>query len=197
MAPHASDDEEIIEAVLRGQPDRYAELVVKYQRAAWKIAYGFVGNMDDARELSQNGFVKAYWNLRRFQRRAKFSTWLYRIVVNECKDFFKRARRRPATVSLSGQTSEGEEIVFDVEDPSGTPSDRLANRELAAQIGAAIAALPAQQREAFLLHHVNGLSLDDAAEVMGCRVGTVKAHVFRACERLRERLAAARHAEAV
>ena len=182
-------DAEVIAAVLQGDADRYAELVIRYQQAAWKLAYSVVGNLDDAKELSQNSFVKAYRHLRRFRKQARFSTWLYRIVVNECKDFFKRKARRPRMVSLGSDEDPDEAIVFEVADPGGDPSDQLASHELARCLQQAIGALADQQRTAFMLHHLNGLPIDEVAGVMGCRVGTVKSHLFRACERLRAQLA--------
>lgn len=182
-------DAEIIDAVLSGDINRYAELVHRYQLAAWKMAYGFVGNMEDAKELSQNGFVKAYQHLRQFRRRSSFSTWLYRIIVNECKDFFKRKARQPKLVSLIPDPDEDDPVLFEVEDPAGDPSDTMVNQELAKHLGEAIRGLPMKQRQAFVLHHVHGMSLEETSSVMGCRVGTVKAHVFRACEQLRVRLA--------
>lgn len=179
-----SSDAEIIEAVLGGDTDRFSELVVRHQQQVWNLAYGLVGNFEDARELSQNGFVKAYLHLRGFRREAKFSTWLYRIVVNECKDFFRRAAREPDLQSLSGDAPE-DEVLFDVADPAGIPSDLLETQEMARRLSAAMETLPTRQRAAFALHHLQGLSLEEAGRVMGCRVGTVKAHLFRACEALR------------
>lgn len=186
--PVEARDVEVIEAVLRGEADRYAELVIRYQTAAWTLAYRFVGNWEDAKELSQNGFIKAYQHLRRFRRRAAFSTWLYRIIVNECKDFFKRKARRPAMVSLGSDPADDDPVLFEAADPSGDPGTALADRELAKQMSTAIEGLPMKQHEAFVLHHLQGLSLEEAARVMRCRVGTVKAHLFRACEQLRSRL---------
>ncbi len=180
----ASDDE-VIEAVLHGDIDRYAELVTRYQAAAWRMAYSFVGNLEDAKELSQNGFVKAYQHLGQFRGRSKFSTWLYRIVANECKDFFKRKARQPAVVSLDPDPERDDPVLFDLADDAGGPRDVLANRELATELGMAIQQLYGNQRAAFILHHLNGLSLEETAHIMGCRVGTVKAHLFRACEKLR------------
>ena len=177
-------DEEAIDAVLRGEVERYAELVDRYQAAAWKLAYSAVGNFDDARELSQNGFVKAYQQLGRFRRDAKFSTWLYRIVMNECLDFLRRRARHP-TVALEAPGDDGRMIRFEVEDPAAGPGEQAMNRELARTLGAAIQLLPGQQRTAFVLHHLQGLEIAEAAGVTGCRPGTVKSHVFRACEQLR------------
>jgi RNA polymerase sigma-70 factor (ECF subfamily) len=184
-----STDAEVIDAVLRGDTERYAELVTRHERAAWKLAYSFVGNWEDAKDISQNGFVNAYQRLRSFRRDAKFSTWLYRIIVNECKDFFKRKSRRPAAVSIVAQPYDEECVVFELADADGTPREVLMERELAVKLTQAIQMLPMQQQTAFILHHLHGVLLDDVAEMMDCRVGTVKTHVFRACAQLRVHLA--------
>lgn len=182
-------DTEIIESVLEGEVDRYAELVNRYQSAAWQVAFGLVGNWEDAKDLSQNGFVKAYQHLRAFRREARFSTWLYRIVVNECKDFLKRRGRIPQVVAWLPDPEADGFVLFDVEDPARHAGQVALDHELARHLSVAVRALPLQQRTAFVLHHLQGLSIEEAAGVMKCRIGTVKAHLFRACERLRERLA--------
>ena len=179
----------MIQRVLGGEVEAYAMLVRRHERAAVQVAYSFVGNFEDARELSQNGFVKAYRALGRFHQRAKFSTWLYRIIANECKDFFRAKARRPKLVHWSSGSEDDEGVVFEVEDPRADPRQALAQRELARQLQSAIETLAGKQREAFVLRHLNGLPLGEVAEMMGCRPGTVKAHLFRACERLRARLA--------
>ena len=188
----ADDDARTIQAVLSGEVDRYAELVDKYQGRALKVAFSLLGNYEDAKDVSQEAFVSAYRALRRFRGGAKFSTWLFRIVVNECKDVYRHRAHRPLVVATVGTADpDGDEsagLFVEVDDPAADPSEQLANRELSQAIGRAIATLPMNQRSAFLLHHVQGLSLEDTAAVMGCRVGTVKSHVFRSTERLRTSL---------
>lgn len=181
-------DTEIIESVLEGEVDRYAELVTRYQSAAWQVAFGLVGNWEDAKDCSQNGFVKAYQHLQAFRREAKFSTWLYRIVVNECKDFLKRRQRTPQAISLLPDPEADGFVLFDVVDPAKDSGQLAVDHELARQVSVAVRALPVQQRTAFVLHHLQGLSIEEASGVMRCRIGTVKAHLFRACEHLRSRL---------
>lgn len=180
-----ASDAEVIEAVLQGDVERYGDLVERYQFAAWKLALSFVGNAEDAKEMAQNGFVQAYRRLRQFRGESKFSTWLYRIIANECKDFFRARARRPETVPLSIDNSEEDSIPFEMADPGGDPRDVFASRELAIRIARALERLPMNQRTAFVLHRLNGLPLQEVSEVMGCRVGTVKAHLFRATETLR------------
>jgi len=187
-------DAETIQAVLNGDVDRYAELVDKYHGPAVRLAFSFLGNHEDARDVSQEAFVSAYRSLDRFRRTAKFSTWLYRIIVNKCKDACRRRARQPATVASVGSSDLQDDpdeglFVVDVADPGADPGARLAHQELARTLSAAIGCLPMTQRTAFVLHHVHGLSLEEAAGVMGCRLGTVKSHVFRATESLRRHLA--------
>ena len=181
-------DLEIIQAVPQGDVERYGELVQRYQLAAWKLAFSFVGNMEEAKDVSQNGFVKAYRHLHRFRAGAKFSTWLYRILANECKDSLRRKVRQPEMVPMAAESEaslDGEGPLFEPADPGANPRHAAANREMAGRLSQAIRRLPMKQRSAFLLHHVNGLPLAEVSQVMGCRVGTVKAHLFRASESLR------------
>ena len=181
-----ASDPEVIDAVLRGEIGRYGELVERYQRPCWQLAYGLVGNLEDAKDLAQNGFVKAYRNLARFRSEAEFSTWLYRIIVNECKDFLRCKSRQPALLPLHSANSEDHDpILFDVADPAGDPCDFFQARELAQRISRAIRELPMKQKTAFLLHHLQGLTLGELAQAMGCRIGTVKSHLFRATEAIR------------
>lgn len=187
----ADSDVEIIEAVLDGDVDRYAELVDKYQDVAIKVAFSMLGDYEDARDASQEAFVSAYRSLGRFRGGAKFSTWLYRIVVNECKDVYRRRARQPSVVATVGEPDaalDGAGLFVDVEDSAASPRDQLANRELGKQLSAAIGRLPMKQRTAFLLHHVHGLPLEEVAAVMRCRLGTVKSHIFRATDHLKEAL---------
>lgn len=189
----ADADADAIQAVLAGDIDRYAELVDRYQERAIRLAFGFVGNFEDARDVAQDAFVSAYRSLSRFRGSSRFSTWLYRIVINRCKDIHRHRARHPvvaAGVGGAGDDADGESSLFvDAADPGPGPGDQLANRELGRRLTTAIRSLPMTQRTAFLLHHVHGVSIEEAAGIMGCRPGTVKSHLFRATASLRERLA--------
>ncbi len=186
----AQSETETIHAVLGGDVDRYAELVDKYQSQALRLAFSLLGNYEDAKDVSQEAFVNAYRSLRQFKGSARFSTWLYRIVVNECKDAYKRRARQPAIVAGVGEpdSEAGDEaslFVVDVEDPRANPGHAATNQELSRRLSQAIGNLPMKQRTAFLLHHVHGVPLHEVAAIMVCRLGTVKSHVFRATEALR------------
>lgn len=186
-----ASEAQIIHAVLHGDVDRYAELVDQYQQTARRLAFSMLGNAEDAKDASQEAFVSAYRSLHRFRGGARFSTWLYRIVVNECQDVYRRRARQPVAAAQVGEPdpqTNGVCLFVDVADPAGRPSDQAANRELAHRLSVAIGALPMRQRTAFVLHHLHGLPLEEVAQVMHCRLGTVKSHMFRATEQLRRHL---------
>ncbi len=186
----SNPDAEAIQAVLQGDADRFAELVDRYQTQALRIAFSFLGNYDDAKDVSQEAFVNAFRSLRRFRGKARFSTWLYRIIINECKDAQRRRFHQPVIAaridSAEAERSEDELTLFiDVPDAAASPSDHAQNLELSRRLSRAIRSLPMTQQTVFLLHHVNGSSLEEVAEIMDCRVGTVKSHLFRATKRLK------------
>lgn len=186
-----SDDTEAIQAVLNGNVQRYAELVERYRVQALRLAFSLLGNYEDAQDVAQESFVSAYQGLACFRQRAQFSTWLYRIVVNKCKDFHKQRSRRPKVVaSLPPQHPKMDEPGFfvDVADPSALAADHLENRELGKRLSLAIESLALKQRTAFVLHELHGLTLEEVAMIMRCRVGTVKSHLFRAMANLRDQL---------
>ena len=187
----AGDEAQTIQAVLGGDVERYAELVNKYQAGALRLAFSLLANDEDAKDAAQDAFIRAYQSLGRFRGHAKFSTWLYRIVVNACTDHVRRRIRQPvAAGSFDGSDPDPDQpsLFVDVSDPGDGPDAQLANRELGRQLSAAIGALSMKQRTAFLLHHVHGLPLDEVAGIMDCRTGTVKSHIFRATERVKTQL---------
>ena len=187
----AAEDAHIIQAVLAGDVDRYAELVDKYQASTLRLAFSLLGHHEDARDAAQDAFLRAYQALGRFRGRAKFATWLYRIVVNACTDVARRRMRQPVAVgSVDGNDLEPEtpNLFADLPDPHEGPDAQASGRELCRQLTAAIEELSMKQRAVFLLHHVQGLPLNDVAAILGCRTGTVKSHLFRATERLQAQL---------
>ena len=185
----AQDDRAIIAAVLHGDVERYAELVDRYQAPAIRLAFSLLGNHADAEDASQEAFVSAYRSLAQFRSQAKFSTWLFRIIVNKCKDRYRQRGRQPITMALGEPDPEQDGYLFvDVEDSAAGPRERADSHEVVAQLSLAITALPLQQRTAFALHYLHGLTLGEVADVMGCREGTIKSHIFRATAHLRRAL---------
>ena len=183
-------DADVVAAVLAGDIERYADLVERYRDRTLRVAFTLLGNYQDAEDAAQEAFVSAYRGLARFRREAAFSTWLFRIVVNECRDALRRRRGRPVAASEPPAFGEEATDLFEsVPDPSVGPREQASQRERSRRLSQAIGALPLAQRTAFVLHHLHGMTLEEVSGVMGCRIGTAKSHLFRATERLRAALA--------
>jgi RNA polymerase sigma-70 factor (ECF subfamily) len=175
----APDDAPVVARVLAGDADAYAVLVGRYQEALYRYAVGMVRDGDTAADLVQETFVKAYTSLASCQDPARFGAWVYRILVNRCKDHLKRCRRRP-TAPLEEETAFTSEL--------DCPEAGAGRSELWRVIDRALHTLPESQREAFLLKHLEGSSYEEMADVLGSTVGSLKMRVMRARESLQRAL---------
>lgn len=171
-----------------GNDFAYGELVRRYQDKLYTVVYGQVPNREDALDLTQEVFIKAFGAIGRFREDAVFYTWLYRIAVNACIDFNRRRRRTQDPFSLDDEflMEAGYEPVDT--SPSSDPEQVLANRELQATLHRAIDSLSEPLRVAVLLHDVEGLSQKEIAEIMKCPLGTVKSRIQRGRYELRQKL---------
>lgn len=173
------EDAPVVTRVLAGDADAYAVLVGRYQEVLYRYAVGMVRDGDTAADLVQDSFVKAYTRLASCQDPARFGAWVYRILVNRCKDHLKQCRRRP-TAPLE------EEMAF----TSGLdcPEAGVGRSDLWRVIDRALQTLPESQREAFLLKHLEGSSYEEMAQTLGSTVGSLKMRVMRARESLQRAL---------
>lgn len=167
----------------RGDRAAFGELTKLYQRRAYAIAYGFVGNREDALELAQEAFVRAYRAMSRFDTRLPFYPWLYRIVKNTCLNHLKKRRRRGET-SLDGLMESG----FDAVSPGPGPERQAALGDLRVSIAVALEALNADHREIITLRHVHELSYREIAECLNIPQGTVMSRLHAARRSLRTAL---------
>lgn len=165
----------------------FDNLVVKYQKRVYEIAYSFTHNVDEAYDLSQDIFVKAFKSLYSFNKGSAFYTWLYRIAQNTCIDYIRK-RNRFQFIDLDDELVNSETKIF-VSVRGESPSKKVELEELEEEIKNAIRQLPVKQKQAFILRHYERKTLKEMAEIMGCQLGTVKAHLFHATRRLREILA--------
>ena len=168
-------DVELIEKILAGERDLYAHLVERHQEALFRHAAAMLGDRDAASDLVQESFVKAFTRLHTCDPE-RFSAWLFRILRNRCKDWLKNHRQRTAPLN------DDEHQARDGDDPVRT----LERTELGRVVDAALLRLPAAQREAFLLKHVDGLSYEEMAERLDTGVSALKMRVMRAREALQE-----------
>jgi RNA polymerase sigma-70 factor (ECF subfamily) len=181
------EDKDIIERVLGGDNDAFGLLVEKYQTKVYNLALRMSGNEDDAFDLAQESFVRAWRNLGGFQFESSFSTWLFRLTSNICLDFL-RARKRRAAVSLTMTDDEDEETQLAVPDPGKTPEEAVIAAEDRALLTRALNELPADQRQILTLRAIDDLSYAEIAEILQLQEGTVKSRLSRARAALRNKL---------
>lgn len=181
-------DRELVRESRRGDREAFRELVERYQRKILSVALGMAQNREDALELTQETFVKAYENLRRFKGESSFYTWLYRIVVNLAIDYRRRDRRQSVT-SLSERSPIGTELQDSLADDEGkNPYERARAHEIGERVSQAIDELTPDHKAVILLREVEGLSYEDISRVMQCSKGTVMSRLHYARKKLQSKL---------
>ena len=168
---------EAVAACQRGEREAFDELVVLYQRGIYRLCYRYVNNHEDANDLTQETFLKAWRAIGRFGGRSAFSTWLYRIAVNACLNF--RAAKRPQT----------QELPETLADPSMGAAQRVERDSEAWRVRQAVSRLPEKQRATLILKMYHELTHQEVAQVLGSTVGTVKANLFHALGNLKKLVA--------
>ncbi len=179
----ARTDDEIIRECLVGRREAYRVLVERYQDRIYNLVYHYVGNHHSAEDISQEAFFKAYMSLDKFRYESRYSTWLYRIAVNKCKDYLKDRRR--AELSLEDVPSP---VASDFSSHPEGPEDGVLRRETAMTVNDCVLLLPLKYREAFLLRHMEDLSYEEMSAILGLPINTLKMRVFRARETLKKLL---------
>lgn len=184
----AQTDLLLVQRVQKGERQAFDLLVRKYQHKVIALIGRFVRQPEEAEDVAQEAFVKAYRALHNFRGDSAFYTWLYRIAVNTAKNHLVAQGRKVNIADVD--TEEAEQ--FDSADglrEYDTPEGLLLSKEIAQHIDAALKALPADLREAVSLRELEGLSYDEIAQVMDCPVGTVRSRIFRAREAIAKVLA--------
>src|SRR5689334_7593701 len=179
-------DEELVALATAGDVDSFNQLVARWERPIFALAYRTLGREDDARDVVQDAFLRAYRGLRGFKGQAKFSSWLYRITLNLCRDWIRRERRAPIA-----QVPEGTDPV-DLADAQASPTESVeelvARREMSRAVARAMAELPEEQRTAILMKEYHGLTFQEIADQLNCPLSTVKTRLYQGLSVLRRRL---------
>lgn len=173
-------DEELVAAAQAGDASAFDVLVSRWNRRIQGAAFRVLGSDEDAREVSQEAFLKAYRALAGFKGQARFSSWLYQIAINLCRDRIRR-RKGNGVVSLEEIRENGRLPAL----PGPTALELVERRDLARRVAGAIEALSAEQREVVVLKEYEGLTFPEIAEVLGIPVSTVKTRLYRALQQLR------------
>src|SRR5437660_10948416 len=183
-----SDEMVLVQAAKAGDIEAFEELIRRYDRNVFRIAQHITQNREDAEDVVQDAFFKAYSNLAQFQGQSKFYTWLVRIAVNEA--LMKLRRRRPErTVSLDEEVkTEEDSVPREVADWSPNPEQQYNQAELREILTKTIQGLPPSFRTVFVLRDVEGLSTEETAQALDLSIPAVKSRLLRARLQLRERL---------
>jgi RNA polymerase sigma-70 factor (ECF subfamily) len=181
-----STDEELVARSIGGDSNSFNELILRWERPIYALAYRTIGREEDARDVCQETFLRAFRALPGFRGQAKFSSWLYRIALNLCRDWMRRERRArlvqpPEHVDLM-------ELAVAAE-PSESIEDLVSRKDQARVVERAMATLSEEQRTAIVLKEYHGLTFQEIADVVGCPLSTVKTRLYQGLMVLRRELA--------
>jgi RNA polymerase sigma-70 factor (ECF subfamily) len=179
-------DEELVARSIGGDPDSFNELIHRWERPIYALAYRQLRREEDARDVCQETFLRAYRALHGFRGQAKFSSWLYRIALNLCRDWMRRERRTPVV-----QAPENVDLMelAAAREPSESIEDRVARNDLSRAVERVMALLPEEQRTAIVLKEYHGLTFQEIADLVGCPLSTVKTRLYQGLTVLRRELA--------
>ncbi len=172
-----------------GDSDAFRVLVERHSRSIFRLAYRMTGNEQDAEDIVQDSLFRAYKQLGKFDDRASFGTWLYRIATNCSLDLVRARQRRGENPARAAEThGETEDAVLALPALDPTPERAALSGEVAGQVSAAMNKLSATERTAFVLRHFEGMRIEEVSRVLECQPGAAKHSVFRAVQKLRRAL---------
>jgi len=186
------DDKELVATALKGDEAAYGELLERFRRPVFSLIYRMIGDREQAEDLAQESFVKAFNNLDSYNPKYRFSSWLFKIANNHAIDHLRRAKL--STVSIHGSphaadAEREEETRIVLETPDESPEEEILALELGGEIEEAIRQLRSEYRTAVILRHIESRPYEEIAEIMDVPIGTVKTFLHRARGELREALA--------
>lgn len=180
-----ADDRELVGLSQNGTDAAFEELVRRHQQRVFALVAGILHRPDDVEDVAQQVFLKAYLGIKRFDQRAAFSTWLYKIAVNECWDYLRKRKVRPLVyeADLSEEQVSRLDGIVSSDRPPESASARTETREILERM---LGALPEQDQQLLILKEIEGFSVQELAEILGLNVNTVKVRLFRARGRIME-----------
>ena len=185
-----ADDASLVRRCLKDDPNAFRLLVEKYQAEVYGTALRILRRPEDAEDLTQETFLRAFRALGRYDPTRPFGAWLHTIVARLCIDHHRRNRAKLISLTQPEEGTSGEERTIDLEDPGDLPDEVAARSELAERLEALVAELPPDSRAAILLRHQQDLPYEEIARVLGVPLGTIKARIHRARIMLKEKLLA-------
>jgi len=187
------DEQELLNKARSGDVLAFEQLVAKYQQKVYSLAFRYMGNEEDAYDMSQEAFLKSYKSLRNFKGDSSFGTWLYRITTNVCLDELRRRKRRNQHFSLLSldepvAVGDGDEVEKEIAD-SAPLQDTLINRkELSSYINALLEQMKPEYRTVIILRDIMDFTYEEIAQILDCSIGTVKSRINRARNLLKKKM---------
>ena len=178
-------DEELVARSRSGDMDSFNQLILRWERPIYALAYRVIGQEEDARDVAQETFLRAFRALPGFKGQAKFSSWIYRIALNLCRDWIRRKKRTP--VSQVPEDVDLSELAAE-QGPVESVEELVARRELSAVVEEVMALLPEEQRTAVILKEYHGMTFQEIADLQGCPLSTVKTRLYQGLSVLRKHL---------
>ena len=178
-------DDELVARSVGGDAESFNQLILRWERPIYALAYRVIGREEDARDVCQETFLRAFRALPGFKGQAKFSSWLYRIALNLCRDWIRRQRRAPVMQMPEG-VDPGE--LAAERGPVESIEDLVGRRQLTEVVEQAMALLPEEQRTAIILKEYHGMTFQEIADMQGCPLSTVKTRLYQGLTVLRRHL---------
>lgn len=180
-------DQTLVQRVQAGEKHAFDLLVRRYQHKVLGIVGRYLADWSEAQDVAQEVFIRAYRAIGNFRGESSFYTWLYKIATNTAKNHLVSLGRRPPGDDLQLEDAQHLDSALKLKD-SATPERELLRAEIESNVGAAVAELPEELRQAITLREVDGLSYEEIADVMSCPIGTVRSRIFRAREAIERRI---------
>jgi len=181
-------DNIVVQQVKEGKAESFEILVERYQKQVYNIAYRFTGNRDDAYDLSQEAFLKAYRGIKNFRQDSSFKTWIYHIASNVCRDFLRKENKVYKVSIDEPVQSEHGDMEKQLADSSMGPDEAYESKELSEFIQDIINDLQQEYKEVIILREMQQLSYEEIAKVLDCSIGTVKSRLNRARKILKDKI---------
>jgi len=187
-----ANDSDVVARARDGDTEAFRALVERHSRSLFHLAYRITGNENDAEDVVQETFLRAYRTLPRFESRASFGTWLYRIAANQAVDLIRSRQRHGESLDADAPAAwEGEAYTETIPDQQPSQDRLLFGAQVQRRMSAAMAQLTPNERAAFVMRHQEGFSIDDIGQALGLRENATKQSIFRAVQKLRRALSPA------
>lgn len=178
------NEKDLIRQSISGDIQSFERLIKDYQKMAYNVAYRIMGNEEDAKDMTQEALIKVFKNLKKFRMDSSFSTWLYRIVMNTCKDELRKKKMKVISIDQPIETGDGQ-VYMELEDQRLKPDEIVASKETQKEVHQALQEVNETNRMVVVLRDIKGFSYSEISDIMDVPVGTIKSRINRGRQELK------------